>query len=263
MRGRKPDVQILDRAFKPIEQGLDYVPEDFAARVEPLSVDDIKKILLESCNIISMIMAQKGWLFTIVKKRLGHGAFKDWLKENRFNYTYVNRCMKVGRAVAKHPALATIGNTHVLRRVVYLPETKQAEIEVRLERKVRDTNQVETWRELRPWILEQIAGDLRERPKPKNEEELTKEETGAAQLKDGSDPLFDEYFELFMAWMKAGAKVLKFCQTHKLDPSFYNQVYEKKLMLKAGGLHSAIITAVNPPELVAKRVDSSLAEDDT
>src|SRR5262245_36760842 len=135
MRGKKPDHEIVKQALAPMQKP-DYIPTEIEHRLAEYSIEELHGLFLQGCNLTSLIMAQKGWILMEIKRRVGHGNFKDHLHKLKVSYQYGNRCMNVARAVSRHPDLAKITDTHLLRRVVYLPDGKQEEIAVKLKQQI-------------------------------------------------------------------------------------------------------------------------------
>lgn len=174
MRGKKPDHEVIKSVLRPM-QVADYIPPEIEHKLNQYSVEELHQIFIQGCNLTSLIMAQKGWILMEIKKRVGHGNFRDHLRELKVSYEYGRRCMNVARAIGRHPDLAKIQDSNLLRRVVYLPDSKQEQIAVKLKQHIeysgpdgKPVKRTEEWHDLRPWILEQIGYAFekkRERPK--------------------------------------------------------------------------------------------------
>jgi hypothetical protein len=252
---KKNELAVLDAGLKEREVGLDYIPAEIEARLDGKSLDELHELLRRGMNIVSLLLAQKGWTLMMIKRVVGHGNFKAHLHSIGFNYVYAAQCMKVAQAIGKHPALAHINDTNLMRRVAYLPDHSQQDIEVKLKVKSALDDSSTTYTDLRPWILERIASDMKAEDQMKRRKPLSAEKLAAIEAlskkvaTERSEKKWAAFEDDVLAALQALGKLAKY----DIEPHWFDRIFEHDLLPKLGRVFDAIAQKMHPIEEIQKR----------
>ena len=167
MPTKETENEILCRVFVPPD--LDYVPPDIEAMFERRSDAELEHGLVRGENVKTVIAIQQGWALIILKKRHPHAEFQKRLEALRWPYEKANAYMNLARGCLRHPDLQKITSLDMLRRIFYLPEAKQADIEIKVKEEI-GRGHVRTWKDLRGWIVSEIANEAVRKQKRENVE---------------------------------------------------------------------------------------------
>ncbi len=255
---QKNEVAALDAGLRNVEGGLDFIPVEVEATLKDLGLDELHRLFRVGCSMACVLMAQKGWVLMMIKRKVGFGNFKDHLRAQRFDYTYATMCMNVARAIAKHPALANIGDVKVLRRIAYLPDQTQAEIEVELnvpENVFENGKLVKRnrhWKDLRPWVLLRIASDLREQAKKPRKKLTVDPDLGKDEMAD--KPWMD-LCKLFNKAVGAMNLLADAADNLEMRPEYFDRIFERNMLRALMAPGDKLIRKWHPIEEVEKRAE--------
>jgi hypothetical protein len=249
----------LDAGLKNVEAGLDLIPPDVEEALKDLGLDELHRLFRVGCNMACVLMAQKGWVLMMIKRKVGHGNFKAHLREQRFDYSYAIMCMNIARAIAKHPALAKIGNLKVLRRIAYLPEQTQAEIEIGLtapESVVENGKVVKKqrhWKDLRPWVLLRIAADLKQQARKPRKQTAADPARLERLQKENMDAAWVVVRECWGEAVAAICKLVAAAESVQMKPEYFDEVFDNKWCGQLGRRLDRLSEILTPYEEIKRR----------
>ena len=198
------EVEILKRALIPND--LDYTPEEIADSIGKMTNEQLWNGLVVAEDAKVKIQYQQGWALIILKKRLGHKNFQNALEERNLPYSKCNQMMNIARGCIRHPGLQQITSIRLLHRIFYLPERVQDRIETKIQ--VETGNGKKQWKELRGWIVEEIArqtvSKVRQLNAAANRKDATLEEAQIVEEHEQEDPIFRELRLSFHQKARAG-----------------------------------------------------------
>ena len=232
MKDKETDLEVLDRALVPAD--LDWIPPDIAAALDPLSTEELDRLLVRGENIKTLVAAQQGLILLTLKTRLKHGQFEKHLKELGWPYDQANMCMNIARGLMRHPGLQAITSVKVLRRILYLPEHKQAEIEVEFAH-VDPRGKKRTWKDLRGWIVKLVADEAVR--KTKKAASATRQPTKKAPEplpEHNTDPAWVTVRDQWGEAVTAMCRLVKAAESVEMKREYFDEVFDLKMCSQLG-----------------------------
>lgn len=131
MRGRKSDSKEIEalNAGLVTAQGEDYIPPDVEEILEPKSVEELVEQGKLGDRLKDAVRVRNGWVWIMLRRKVGHGNFKATIEEHRLKYNDVRQDMCYARAVQRFPGFAGKITGHAIRHILTLPESAIHKIE--------------------------------------------------------------------------------------------------------------------------------------
>lgn len=134
MRGKTTggkDIEALNVGFA-LAKGDDYVPPEVEKELEPKSAEDILSLTDLGDRLEDAVKVRNGWLYIMLRRKVGHGNFKNYLEAHHKPYKRAWDCMCYARAVQRFPGLAGLITGRAIRHVLALgaPEINQIEEQI-------------------------------------------------------------------------------------------------------------------------------------
>lgn len=297
MKSKETQEQILSRVFSEKSSAsrdlvpphdptpefpLDWLPPETESELGKLSIEELKARIFAHGEVEAILAADQGAMLITIKKRVGDDHCQRWLEDNEIDYQWANKRMRICRGMVRHPNLRHIRSIDILDRVLSLPFSKQEAIAVEFTH-VDDEGKPKTYKELRPWIVEEIgAQSTRKRmasapkhkfktlPPPPTEEEKFKREWDRRLGQDNWNLLCRYLQEIGQLARRA----MKLCEEMGMEPyresipeRFYDQIREKKLVHLYAPHVAKITNRIHPTdealERMAARKKTKQCEDDS
>lgn len=108
----------------------DLIPKPTEADLESMSNEEVLRLVpLGDCREENAIKIRKGWVYIMIRRKVGHGNFKKYLDKHNVNYFKAWESLCYAIVAARHPALAGVVTGRAIRQVIRLPESEINKIE--------------------------------------------------------------------------------------------------------------------------------------
>lgn len=167
MRGKQREGEQLEAlsAGLAVARGEDYVPPEVVQDLEPKSVDELVELGKLGDRLKDAVRVRNGWVWIMLRRKVGHGKFKKTIEEYRLRYNEVWQDMCYARAVQRFPGLAGKITGHAIRHVLSLTGPQINKI----EEQITGIPAAEAQKISRSWIEKEYQKIQQEKAKPRKE----------------------------------------------------------------------------------------------
>lgn len=130
MRGKQPGKELEAlKAGLAVAKGEDYIPPEVEEQLVDKTPEDLLELGEMGQRLENAVKVRNGWVYIMLRRKVGHGNFKKYLQEHDRPYMKVWECMCYARAVNRFPGLSGALAGRALRHVLSLPVDEIHKIE--------------------------------------------------------------------------------------------------------------------------------------
>lgn len=251
MRGaRKPSTELENLAAGLGNAGDPY----FLKPLEKATTHDLAEAVKGEIRYSAVSMIRAGRYFMAIKKKLGHGAWEDFVFDQHWSWNYVRASMKLLEVAAKFPQVLHLPDGRVVDKLLHLPPPE-------IESFLADLPPAAI-KKLTPWDLEKIYHDKHlENSKSRPKKPLTPEQRAkldAVNERYQKDKLDKPWMEINRLWAEAvGAMGLLADAAEKIEMQerHYDEVFKRDMLAPILREFDRLVHKWRPIEEIQKRAE--------